>query len=274
MTGIDQATEAASAKKNVVPKVSGVPVPESLRRPIHTRSKVLMGSGPTNYTQRVIEALSKPIMGIYSDEFYQIMDEIKEGVQYLFQTTNPITFCTTGSGNAGMETVLSNLIEEGDVVLLAVTGAFGHRAVDMATRYGADVRVLEAKLGQNLKYEQIRAHIEAHAPKLLFIVHGDSSSGVLQPISELGELCHRNNCLLVVDAVGTFGALEVLVDKWQIDAAFSASQKAVGAPAGLAPVTFSPRAMNAIQARKTPPRVYYYDAKYLASRWACFDEKR
>lgn len=274
MTETTDLTEAVPANNIVVSKPSGVPVPDSLRRPIYTKPKILMGSGPTNYTQRVIESMAKPLTGLYSKEYYQVMDEVKEGLQYLFQTTNPVTFCTTGSGGAGMETVLSNLIEEGDVVLIAVTGAFGHRAINVATRYGADVRILEAKLGQSLKYEQISAHIEAHKPKLLFIVHGDSSTGVLQQISKLGELCHRNNCLLIVDAVASFGAVEILVDEWQIDAAFAASQKAIGAPSGLAPVTFSPRAVDVISARKTPPPVYYYDVKYLASKWNCFNEKR
>lgn len=170
---------------------SGVPVPSSLRRPILTRPTVLMGSGPTNYSQRVLESLSKPLVGLYSNECFQIMDEIKEGLQYLFQTKNPVTFCTTGSGSAGIETVLMNLVEEKDVVLFCVTGAFGHRAADIATRYGADVRILEAKLGTALKYEQIQAHLEANKPKILFICHGDSSTGVLQPISELGALCRR-----------------------------------------------------------------------------------
>lgn len=192
MTGITKASEPISVEKSgkIAPR-TGVAVPSSLRRPILTRPKVLMGSGPTNYTQRVIEALSKPMMGLCAAETYQIMDEIKGGLQYLFQTKNPVTCCVTGTGNAGMETVLSNLIEKNDVVLIAITGAFGHRAVDIATRNGADIRILEAKLGTALKYEQIRAHIEAHKPKLLFICHGESSTGILQDIKDLGELCRR-----------------------------------------------------------------------------------
>lgn len=119
------------------------------------------------------------------------MDEVKEGLKYLFQTRNPVTFCVSGSGNSGMETVLGNLIEPGDVVLVAIIGTFGHRAVDMAKRYGADVRVVEAKLGTALKYDQIRAHLETHKPKLLFTCHGDSSTGVLQSLENLGDLCQR-----------------------------------------------------------------------------------
>lgn len=136
------------------------------------------------------------IFRIYFSKFFsffrrQIMDEVREGLKYLFQTKNPVTFCVTGSGNSGMETVLSNLIEPGDVVLIAIIGAFGLRAVDMVRRKGADVRVIEAKLGTALKYDQIRAHLETHKPKLLFTVHGDSSTGVLQSLDNLGDLCQR-----------------------------------------------------------------------------------
>lgn len=119
------------------------------------------------------------------------MDEVKEGLKYLFQTKNPVTFCVSGSGSSGMETALGNLIEAGDVVLIGIIGTFGHRAADMARRYGAVVRVIEAKLGIALTYDQIRAHLEIHKPKLLFIVHGDSSTGVLQSLDNLSDLCQR-----------------------------------------------------------------------------------
>lgn len=122
------------------------------------------------------------------------MSEIREGLKYLFQTTNPVTFCASCSGNGGIETVLCNLVEVGDVVLFGVIGELGRRAVDMGTRLGADVRVLEATPGTVLQYDQIRAHIEVHRPKILYLVHGDSSTGVLQPLDNLGELCRRWNC--------------------------------------------------------------------------------
>lgn len=119
------------------------------------------------------------------------MDEVREGLKYLFQTRNPVTFCGTGSGNAGMEIALGNLLEPNDVILVCVTGTFGWRAVDMAKRYGADVRVIESKLGTAFKYEQIRAQIDLHKPKMVFVCHGDSSTGVLQSLDKLGEFCRR-----------------------------------------------------------------------------------
>lgn len=119
------------------------------------------------------------------------MDEVRDGLKYLFQTRNEVTFCGSGSGNAGMEIVLGNLLEPNDVILVCVSGTFGWRAVEMSKRYNADVRVIESKLGTSFKYDQIRAQVEAHLPKVLFICHGDSSTGVLQNLDKLGDLCRR-----------------------------------------------------------------------------------
>lgn len=119
------------------------------------------------------------------------MDEIRDGLKYLFQTRNEVTFCGTGSGSAGMEIVIGNLIEPNDVILVFVSGTFGWRAVEMAKRYGGDVRSVESKLGTTFKYEQIRAQIDIHKPKVLFICHGDSSTGVLQNLDKVGDLCQR-----------------------------------------------------------------------------------
>lgn len=202
------------------------------------------------------------------------MDEIKEGIQYIFQTKNPITYCASCSGNGGIESVLFNLVEEDDVVLFCVTGDFGRRAVHIGKFLGADARVLEANLGNVLQYEQIRGHMELHRPKILYLVHGESSCGVLQSLDGLGDLCRRYDCLLVVDAVSTAGAVELLVDEWKIDAAFTASQKVLGAPAGLAPITLNERAMKKIYDRKTPVKSYYWDAILLSSKWGCHGESR
>lgn len=173
-----------------------------------------------------------------------------------------------------MEICLGNLIEPDDVTLIFVSGSFGWRAVEMAKRYGADVRTVESKLGTTFKYEQIRAHIELHQPKIVFLCHGDSSTGVLQNLEKIGELCQRNNCLFVVDAVATLGAVDLYVDEYKIDACFSGSQKVLGGPAGLAPCTFSSLAMDAIAKRKKPSNVYYFDANLLSQLYKCTDKPR
>ncbi|XP_037028970.1 serine--pyruvate aminotransferase, mitochondrial-like [Bradysia coprophila] len=263
-----------SPDTTAVPQTTSVPVPSCLLRPIATKPTFLMGTGPTNFSQRVSEALCKPLMGLYMDETHYIMDEIKEGLRYIFQTKNSVTYCSSCSGNGGIESVLFNLVEEGDVVLFGVTGDFGRRAVNIGRLLGADVRVLEATLGTVLKYEQIRGHVELYRPKILYLVHGESSCGVLQSLVGLGDLCRRYDCLLVIDAVSTAGAVEFLVDEWKIDAAFAASQKVLGAPAGLAPITLSERAMQKIHNRKTPVKSYYWDAVLLSSKWGCQGESR
>lgn len=121
------------------------------------------------------------------------MDDIKEGIQYIFQTKNPLSLCVSASGHGGMETALCNLIEEGDVVLCGVTGLWGRRAGDMATRYGADVRYIEPgnTPGYILTVNRVLEYFEVHRPKIFFITQGDSSTGVLQPIEALGELCRQ-----------------------------------------------------------------------------------
>lgn len=203
------------------------------------------------------------------------MDEIQEGLKYLFQTDNNATLCISGSGHAGMETALCNLIEEGDVVLSATTGLWGVRAADIAKRYGAEVILLEAKVGCALHINEIELAIKKNAPHVFFIAHGDSSTGVLQSnLKEIGELCHKNNCLFVVDAVATLGGTDFYMDKWLIDVAYAASQKILGAPPGITPISFSSRAIRRIDARKSPVTSYYFDMLLLGQYWNCFELPR
>lgn len=170
------------------------------------------------------------------------MDEIKEGLQYLFQTKNRLTLAISGSGHAGMEALLCNIIEPGDVVLIAKNGIWGERAQDMAKRYGGDVRIIETEPGTAFSIEEFENALKKHLPTLLFVVHGESSTGVRQPLCGLGELCHKYNCLLGVDSVAALGGVPLHADYAQIDILYTGSQKVIGAPPGLAPITFSPRA--------------------------------
>lgn len=165
--------------------------PSSLTRPLVVPQKILMGPGPSNSSQRVRDALAQPTLGHSHTETIRFMDEIKEGVQYIFQTKNPVTLCISASGNGAMETALCNLIEDGDVVLIAVTGIWGLRAGDMSKRYGADVRFVETKPGTILTPDRIEEYLKIHRPVLFFIAHGDSSTGVLQPVAGLGDLCRK-----------------------------------------------------------------------------------
>lgn len=160
--------------------------------PLKVPTKILMGPGPSNAPARVLAALSNPILGHLHTETLQMMDEIKEGCRYIFQTTNPVTLCVSASGHGAMEMSLCNLIEDGDVVLVAVTGIWGQRAGDMARRCGGDVRFIESGApGSVLAHDRIEEYMRIHRPVVFFITQGDSSTGILQPIEGLGDLCQK-----------------------------------------------------------------------------------
>lgn len=165
--------------------------PQSLTTPLVVPNKIMMGPGPSNASDRVLRAMALPILGHMHPETLRIMDEIKEGCQYIFQTKNPVTLCVSASGHGAMETALCNLIEDGDRVLIGVTGIWGQRAADMAKRHGANVHVVEAELGTPLGLARVEEHLQLVKPVIFFVTQGDSSTGVLQPIEGLGELCRK-----------------------------------------------------------------------------------
>ncbi|XP_004533730.1 serine--pyruvate aminotransferase, mitochondrial [Ceratitis capitata] len=252
-----------------------VPPPEELMHPLYVPNKTLMGPGPSNGSQRVLDSLSNPILGHMHKECFQIMDEIKAGVKHLFQTENVATMCVSGSGHAGMETAFVNLVEDGDVVLLACTGLWGHRAAEMVKRVNGDVRYVESRFGRSLSIKEIEFAFEGHKPQVFFIAQGDSSTGILQQnLKEIGELCEKYNCLFVVDTVASLGGTEFLMDAWKVDMAYTGSQKVLGAPPGITPVSFSDRAIARIKARKTYVKSYYFDALLVGQYWNCFEAPR
>jgi len=165
------------------------------------------------------------------------------GIKYLFQTANPLTFCISCSGHAGMEAAFSNLVEDGDVVLVVVAGLWGERASDMSRRLGGDVREIRVKPGETLTAVEARKHLEQHRPAVFFIAHGESSTGALQSLNRLGGLCRQFDCLFVVDAVITLGCVPFHADRWLIDVAYTGSQKVLNAAPGITPITFSLRAL-------------------------------
>ncbi|ALC48637.1 Spat [Drosophila busckii] len=252
-----------------------VPPPLVLKRPLFVPSKTLMGPGPSNCSQRVLEAMSNPVLGHLHPECLQIMDEVKEGIKYVFQTLNDATMCISGAGHSGMEAALCNLIEDNDVVLMGISGVWGHRAADMARRYGADVRYVEASFGRALTLDEIRFAFDTHKPRVLFVCQGDSSTGILQRhIRELGEMCRQHDCYLVVDVVASLGGTEFLMDEWKVDVAYTGSQKSLGGPAGITPISFSRRALTHIRQRKSKPKVYYFDVLLIGQYWGCYGTPR
>lgn len=251
-----------------------VPPPDSLKSPLVVPTKTMMGPGPSNLSERVRTALSNPILGHLHPECLKIMDDIKEGLRYAFQTRNAATMCISASGHAGMEASLTNVIEDGDVILIGSTGLWGQRAADMARRAGGDVRLLEVSPGDVMTTDEVRRYMAVHKPSVFFVCHGDSSTGVLQPLEEFGEICRSHNCLFVVDTVASLGGTEFLMDQWLVDVVYTGSQKVLGAPPGITPISFSRRAIDRMRNRNSKVKVYNYDILLVGDYWNCFGRPR
>ena len=236
-------------------------------QPLTIPPRLLMGPGPSNANPRILSALSLPAIG-HLDPFYlQMMDQIQDLLRYVWQTENQLTISISGTGSAGMEASLANGVEPGDVVLIGVMGYFGQRLVDMATRYGADVRTINKPWGENFSLAELKEALETHKPAVLALVNAETSTGVRQPLEGVGELCREHNCLLLVDAVTSLGGVPFYADQWGVDLAYSCSQKGLGCPPGLSPFTMSDRAWEKLQKRTTPVSNWYLDMNLLSQYW-------
>ncbi|KAG2463266.1 SPYA protein, partial [Polypterus senegalus] len=219
-----------------------VPAPSCLLQPLKVPDRLLLGPGPSNVPPRILSAGGRAIIGHMHKEMFEIMDEIKKGIQYAFQTTNELSLAVSGSGHVAMEAALFNTLEHGDKVLIGVHGIWGERAADISERIGADVKRLVKVPGQYFSLNEIEQALSEHRPVLFFITHGESSTGVVHPMDGLGDLCHKYNCLLLVDTVASLGGAPIYMDKQGIDILYSGSQKVLNAPPGTAPISFSDRA--------------------------------
>ncbi len=231
-------------------------------------ARILLGPGPSNVHPRVMKAMASPVVGHLDPDFMKVMEDIKRLLRLVFRTQNEITFPVSGTGSAGMETVMANLIEDGDEVVVGVNGAFGTRLAEVAERQGARVHKVEAVWGRIIEPSQVAAALKAaKKPKLVAIVHAETSTGIHQPIEEISELAHRHGAMMAIDAVTSLGCVPVEIDKWNIDACYSCTQKGLGAPPGLSPVTFSASAMDSIRKRKTKCRSWYFDVALIEHYW-------
>jgi alanine-glyoxylate transaminase / serine-glyoxylate transaminase / serine-pyruvate transaminase len=189
-------------------------------------------------------------------------------LRYAFQTKSNYTLAISGSGHAGMEAAIANLVEPGDVVLVGVNGIWGERVVDLTERYGGDVRPLTVPLGSVFSLEYLEEAFRANpGAKLLFLVHGESSSGTLQPVEGVGALCKKYGALFLLDTVCTLAGVPLTLDEWGVDATYSGTQKCLGAPPGLSPFSMNERARARVAARKTKPASYYFDAGLVGKNW-------
>lgn len=240
-----------------------MPIPGEL----NPSPRILLGPGPSDAHPRVLRAMATPLLGHLDPEFLVLMNETQEMLRGVFQTKNPLTFPVSATGMAGMETCVVNLIEPGDRMLVCVKGFFGGRIAEIARRAGATVTELTRPWGEVFDLGQIRDALKKERPKVLGIVHAETSTGAWQPVEELGALCREFDTLLLLDTVTSLGCVPVALDAWGVDAVYSCSQKGLGCPPGLSPVSFSPRAAEVISKRKTKVQSWYLDMTLVQRYW-------
>jgi alanine-glyoxylate transaminase/serine-glyoxylate transaminase/serine-pyruvate transaminase len=236
-------------------------------QPLSIPSRLLLGPGPSNAHPAVLQAMNTPPVGHLDPAFFTVMDEIQSLLRYAWQTENPFTIAVSGTGTSAMEATIANVTEPGDVVLVGVIGYFGNRLVDMAERYGADVRIITKPWGQVFSLEELQTALKTHRPAILALVHAETSSGACQPLEGVGQLCREFDCLLLIDTVTSLGGVPIFLDDWDVDLAYSCSQKGLSCPPGASPLTISPRAWKKLQQRQTKVTNFYLDMTLLSKYW-------
>jgi alanine-glyoxylate transaminase/serine-glyoxylate transaminase/serine-pyruvate transaminase len=229
--------------------------------------RVLMGPGPSNVHPRVLQAMAQWTIGHLDPEFLVLMDETMELLRMVYRTRNPLTFAVSATGSAGMEATFVNMLEPGDRVVIGVNGVFGERMCDVAGRCGAEVRRVEAPWGRILDPEDMAKAIRETSPKLVAVVHAETSTGVRQPLDEIRKAAHQADALLLVDCVTSLGGVDVRIDEWGIDLAYSGTQKCLSCPPGLSPVTFGERALEVFDRRKSKVQSWYLDIGMIRRYW-------
>jgi alanine-glyoxylate transaminase / serine-glyoxylate transaminase / serine-pyruvate transaminase len=231
-------------------------------------ARILLGPGPSMTHPRVIRALCAPTVGHLDPELLALYAEEQDLLRTVFQTKNEWTFALSGTGTSGMEAALVNLIEPGDEVLVAIYGYFGERLAEIATRVGGQVDRITRPLGEIFTVEEIESALKQKKYKLFAIVHAETSTGAEQlHIKEIASLAHQYGALILLDTVTSLGNIPLKIDEWDVDAAYSASQKGLGAPSGLAPITIGARARSKIETRTSPITTFYLDLSAYANYW-------
>ena len=229
--------------------------------------RILLGPGPSPVDDRVLAAMSAPLLGHLDPLFLRCMDDVQSLLRYVFETENRVTIPISATGSAGMEAALVNVIEPGDEVVVCINGVFGQRMRDIVERAGGKPVVVEAKWGEAIDVNKIEAALNSSKPKALALVHAETSTGVLQDLTGLSDLAHSRDALLIVDAVTSLGGHSVGVDRNGIDICYSGTQKCLGAPPGLSPITFNERAIDRIRARRSKVQSWYLDITLVEKYW-------
>jgi alanine-glyoxylate transaminase/serine-glyoxylate transaminase/serine-pyruvate transaminase len=226
-----------------------------------------MGPGPSPVEERVLAAMAAPLLGHLDPLFLRCMDDIQSLLRHVFETENRVTIPISGTGSAGMEAAFVNCIEPGDQVVVCINGVFGERMREIIERSGGKTVEVRADWGTPIEREKIEEALGSCQPRALALVHAETSTGVLQDLSGLGNMAHRHGALFIVDAVTSLGGHPVGVDRNRIDVCYSGTQKCLGAPPGLAPITFSDRALGRIRARRSKVQSWYLDITMVERYW-------
>ncbi|HEY7531716.1 MAG TPA: alanine--glyoxylate aminotransferase family protein [Nitrospiraceae bacterium] len=237
-------------------------------REFHPPLRILLGPGPSQVHPRVLRALSTPLLGHLDPAFLSVMNDIQTLLRQVFRTTNRFTIAVSGTGSAGMEAAVVNLVEPGDSVVVGINGVFGTRLATVIERSGGKAIRIEVPWGKIIEPDLIEQALGRSGPvKAVAVVHAETSTGARQPIEPISRLCRDHGTLLIVDAVTSLGGMPVEVDEWGIDACYSGTQKCLSCPPGLAPLTFSERALTAVKARRSPCQSWYLDMALIADYW-------
>jgi len=238
-------------------------IAEEIKIPV----RILMGPGPSNVHPRVLKAMSMPMIGHLDPVFLKIMDQTMELLRKVFQTKNCLTIPVSGTGSAGMEAAFVNFVEEGDRVVVGIKGVFGERIADLLRRLKAEVVEVREEWGKPIDISRIANELKKNKAKAVAIVHAETSTGVLQPIEELGKFVRESGSLFIVDTVTSLGGVPVKVDEWLIDVCYSGTQKCLSCPPGISPLTVNERAINVMKSRRTRIPSWYLDLTMIEKYW-------
>ncbi|MFW9906772.1 MAG: pyridoxal-phosphate-dependent aminotransferase family protein, partial [Candidatus Thorarchaeota archaeon] len=229
--------------------------------------RILLGPGPSNIHPKVFAAMSIPLVGYMDPYQFQVMDDIVALLKEIFQTQNTLTFPISGTGMAGMEASICNLVERGDEVVICVNGFFGQRLDELVQRCGGKSIVINQRWGDTITRESVAKALSNSTAKVVALVQAETSTGVYQPIKDIASTVHEHDALLIVDAVTSLGGCELKIDDWGVDVCYSGAQKCLNAPPGLSPITFNEKAMELIRNRKTKVQSFYLDMVLLEKYW-------
>ena len=231
-------------------------------------TRLLLGPGPSSVHPRVLQAMTLPVMGHLDPDFFQVMNEIGDMLREVYHTENVMTMPVSATGTGAMETACTNILEPGDTMVVCRNGYFGIRLGNIAQRCGAKVYEVDSPWGRPVDPQALSDELDKHPRvKAVGVVHAETSTGVLTPLPDILEVIHRHGALAIVDAVTSLGGHDMRVDEWGIDVCYSGTQKCLGAPPGLAPITLSKSAMEVVKARETPVQSFYFNLQDLENYW-------